>query len=185
MAEEKAMTKQDVAEMVTSSIASSMESLGRVLKEPTKAEARKINQEELLQKRTAEARRNEGIKSQEAKDAEINRCRRAGHVIAAPGAKGALRHGWRGAVNGDGCIRPSCIACHLTLPPFKAPDPVRYAGASVNEWFESLVLTEEILIQWSKTSNPEHWEREAKRQAERAEFIKAFRMENEEAGIVA
>jgi hypothetical protein len=153
-------------------------------RQPNVAEAKKLRQEELLAKRAVEARREEAIKSQEGRDKRIRDCRAAGHVIAAPGAKGAVRHGFRGTVNGDGCIRAMCIACGLVCPPFKAPQAA-VQGASVNEWFEKTALTEDVLVKWSKTSNPEYWAAKEKKEKERADWIAAFRAENEAAGLTA
>jgi hypothetical protein len=151
--------------------------LGEKLKEPTKAEARKMRQEELLLKRAAEARKQEAKLSIEDREAVVAKCRAAGHNIYKPG--GGVQHAFRGNLNSDGCIRAQCIACHVQLPPFKAPDAIK-AGSSVNEWFLKLPqLTEAILVGWSKETNPEWWAAEEKKAAERKAFLETFRGEME------
>jgi hypothetical protein len=151
------------------------ENLGKVLKEPTVAEARKIRQEEILEKRKFEARRDEAKLASEDRERKIDACRQRGH--AKHDAKRGAAHAWRGNLNSDGCIRPQCISCNHQLPPFKAPDTIK-SGSSVNEWFERMPnLNEKQLIQWSKDSNPEWWANEAKKAAKRKEFTDTFRPE--------
>lgn len=164
-------------EVLASAIEKMGETIGEKLRQPNASEARKLKQESLLRKREARLRADEAKLAMNDRNNKVARCRNAGHRIKAP--NGGTRHGFRGNLNSDGCIRVQCIACNHVLPPFKAPEAIK-AGSSVNEWLMLLEnLNESTLIGWSHETNQGWHDEQAKKAAERKEFIQAFRADFE------
>jgi ribosomal protein S18 len=152
--------------------------VAKIIKAPTEAEAKKQRQEDFLERRKQEMRRQEAIQSEQGRLDREASCAGNGHKI--PKAGGGYRHGFRAQLNSDNAFRPQCINCWKQFPPIKASQSMITGGTSINDYLMQIEnLDENLLIESSKKTYPEWWTLQANKEKERAEFKKAFSYEEQ------